>query len=410
MKDHRRAAVFKPIRHDVPWIISLLFGPNTYTYIHIYLISFVRSAALFGLLLCLSMALTIPIRVGAEEQTTAASPEMSGTGPSSSWSPLTWKWVPTDEEIRKYRRSWNPLSNGPIFISGVDIHPTGQFTAHPFIFSQISEKRFGNDLTANRTTSSTHSYQVAPLVTMAYGLTNNLELDVGLGMSAFWARNSTQFNQGQGGPVETNTGMGDTQIYLKYRPIVQDPDGWRPSVTTFNMLVLPTSRWITGTESPPGGFAPLGRLPATRFGSLTWTEGVMFRKNLQPFRISGGMFYSYHLPGSNAGQTTYSADIVNTRLIIEHILDDQRGFGYNLEFVGFHGLSWRADGHPINAGGKTGFTSLGIQPTLQYRLGDHVVGAAGVLFTVAGQNTLDAVYPNFSLYYFWSKSGKVIMR
>ena len=113
MKDHRRAAVFKPIRHDVPWIISLLFGPNTYTYIHIYLISFVRSAALFGLLLCLSMALTIPIRVGAEEQTTAASPEMSGTGPSSSWSPLTWKWVPTDEEIRKYRRSWNPLSNGP---------------------------------------------------------------------------------------------------------------------------------------------------------------------------------------------------------------------------------------------------------------------------------------------------------
>jgi hypothetical protein len=49
-------------------------------------------------------------------------------------------WVPTDEEIQKYRKSWNPLSNGPIFVSGVDIHPQGQLTVHPFIFSQISEK------------------------------------------------------------------------------------------------------------------------------------------------------------------------------------------------------------------------------------------------------------------------------
>ena len=60
-------------------------------------------------------------------------------------------WVPTDQEIQKYRQSWNPLSNGPIFLSGVDIHPQGQFTFHPFLFSQISEKRFGNDLTTNRT-------------------------------------------------------------------------------------------------------------------------------------------------------------------------------------------------------------------------------------------------------------------
>lgn len=319
-------------------------------------------------------------------------------------------WVPSQEEIQKYRRTWNPLSNGPMFISGVDIHPKGQFTAHPFIFSQISEKQFGNQLTVDRTSSSTHSYQIAPLVTMAYGITDHLEFNVGLGMSAFWARDSTQFNQGMGGPVTTNVGMADTQLYLKYRPIIQDPDGWRPSITTFNMIVLPTSQWVTGTESPPGGFAPLGRLPASRFGALTWTEGVMFRKILQPFRISGGVFYSYHLPGSDAGQTTYTADIINTRLILEHILDDQRGFGYNLEFVGFHGLPWRLDGHEINKGGRHGFNTLGLQPTVQYRLGEHWVGAAGVLFSLAGQNTLAAIYPNFSIYWYWSKTGKVIMR
>ena len=320
-------------------------------------------------------------------------------------------WVPSQEEIQKYRRMWNPLSNGPILISGVDIHPQGQFTAHPFIFSQISEKRFGNDLTVNRSTSSTHSYALSPLVTTAYGITDHLELNVAFSTSTFWARDSTEFNRGQGGPVTTNTGLGATQIFLKYRPIIQDPDGWRPSITTFNQFTLPTSRWVTGTESPPGGFAPLGRLPATRFGSLTWTEGVMARKILQPFRISGGVFYSYHLPGSDAGQNTYPADVVNTRLIFEHILDDKRGLGYSLEFVGLHGLSWRADGHPINKGVKNGFNVLGVEPAIQWRFGQsNFVAAAGVLFTVAGQNTLDAIYPNFSIYYYWSKTGKVIMR
>ena len=34
---------------------------------------------------------------------------------------LALDWVPTDQEIQKYRQSWNPLSNGPIFISGVDV-------------------------------------------------------------------------------------------------------------------------------------------------------------------------------------------------------------------------------------------------------------------------------------------------
>jgi len=319
---------------------------------------------------------------------------------------FTLDWVPSQEELLKYRRSWNPLSNGPIFISGVDIHPKGQLTVHPFIFSQISEKQFGNDFTVRRTPSPTHVYQFNPLVTTAYGLTDHVELNMALSLSAWWARDTTR----GGGPVTTDVGMGDTQLYLKYRPMIQDPDGWRPSLTTFHMIVLPTSRWITGTESPPGGFAPLGRLPATRFGSLTWTEGLLFRKNLRPFRISAGAFYSYHLPGSDAGQTTYSSDIVNTRLTLEHILDDKRGFGYNLEFVGFHGLPWRADGHEMNVGGRNGFNSLGVQPTIQYRLGDHWVGAVGVLFTIAGQNTLGAIYPNFSLYYFWSRSGQIIMR
>jgi hypothetical protein len=297
-----------------------------------------------------------------------------------------------------------------MMIASVDIQPKGQLSIHPFLFAQVSEKRFGNTLTTDRTASSTHLYAIAPLVTVSYGLTDHVELTLAVTESSYWARDTTQSNQGKGGPVTTNTGLGDTTIYFKYRPVIQDPASWRPSITTYNQIVLPTSQWLTGTKKPPGGFQPLGRLPASRFGSLTWTEGIMFRKNLRPFRVSGGAFYSYHFAGTDAGEHTYPADIVNTRLALEHILDDQRGFGYGLEFVGLHGLPWRADGHSINRGQANGFNSLGVEPTVQYRFGDNWVGAAGVLFTIAGQNALDGIYPNFSLYWYWSKTGKVQMR
>jgi len=158
--------------------------------------------------------------------------------------------------------------------------------------------------------------------------------------------------------------------------------------------------WICAARTPAGS--------TVRRPDLDGRRDVP--EKFQPFRISGGFFYSYHLPGSSAGQNTYAADLVNTRLIVEHILNDEKGFGYNVEIVGLHGLTWRADGHTINDGGRNGFNSLGVQPTVQYRFSDKLVGAAGVLFTVAGQNTLDAVFPNFSIYWYWSKSGKVIMR
>ena len=324
-------------------------------------------------------------------------------------SAIAWEWVPTDEEIQKYRQSWNPLTNGPILISGVDISPKGQFHAHPFIFSQISESRFGNQLTDNRQPAKTHLYQVAPQVNFAYGLTDHIEMELSLKWLAYWERDTDKFNRGEGGPGRTSSGPADISIFVKYRPIVQDPNGWRPSVTTFNQIVLPAEKWFD-TGKPTGGFAPLGRLPATRFGSVTWTEGIEFRKNLRTFRISGGVFYSYSLPGHEDGQNKYPGDLINTRLIIEHILDDKNGFGYNLEFISLHGLTFRADGHTVNAGQTSGLTSFGVQPTVQFKFTDTIVGAAGVLFPVAGQNSLAGAFPNFSIYFYGSRTGKPRMR
>jgi hypothetical protein len=327
---------------------------------------------------------------------------------------IAWQWVPSDEEILRYRQSWNPFSHGPILISAVDIQPKGQLHLRPFIFSQIGERSFGNRfaLSTESRGGPIHLYSVQhPFLQTAYGLTDHIEIGGATSLNTFWARDSDSFNRGQGGPVKVNTGIGDTSLIVKYRPIIQAPDTRRPSVTFFTQLVLPTGRWLTATERPPGGFSPLGRFPGTRAGEIGFSEGILFRKNLRPFRISGGVFYTYAAPGSVGEQTTYYGDVVNTRLTFEHILDDQRGFGYNIELVSLHGLTWRADGHAVNAGQQSGFSVLGIEPALQWRFGrSNFVGAAGVLFTVAGQNALDSIYPNFSLFWYWSQSGKVIMR
>lgn len=321
-----------------------------------------------------------------------------------------WEWVPSDEEIQKYRKSWNPLSEGPLLIQSVDIHPKGQLSVRPFVFSLVSEKSYGNTLSLpnNRKDGPVHTYAVSPLVVLTYGLTNHVELGVAASWQAFWTKDSDSFNKGKGGPWTTDTGMGDVSLQMKYRPIVQDPDSARPSITLYQQLVLPTSRWA-GTERPPGGFAPLGRLPATRFGELSLTEGMTFRKNFQPFRISGGLFYSFATPGSDAGQTTYTGDVINSRLSFEHFLDDRQGFAYNLELTTVSTATWRADGHAVNRGSLNGSTVIGIEPAIQWRISDTWVAAAGVLFTVAGQNAADAFYPNLAFRWFWNQGKKAQM-
>lgn len=316
----------------------------------------------------------------------------------------------------KYRRSWNPMANGPILNTGVDVQPQGQFLAEPFVFGEFGHQQYGNRLSTSSKDSPHHLQAIAPTLIFAYGITNNLEIDViPAGASTLWWQDS---QASRGGRTTTDEfGPGDSTIYLKNRLRVQDPDTWQPTVTQFHQLVLPSSQWL-GTKGIPGGFSPLGRLPATKFGALSYTEGLMFRKNLRPFRLSAGAYYTYTVPGSNAGMNTYIGDIINTRFIAEYILNDERGFGFNLEFVTLHQLPFRADGHPINVSTVPGTNAhtlnlFGVEPAVQYKLfqDEHgaLVAAAGVLFSVAGQNNINAIYPNISIYYYWSK-GKVMMR
>lgn len=325
-----------------------------------------------------------------------------------------WEWFPTDEETQKYRKSWNPLTHGPILVTIADTLPKGQLYVRPFVYSQISERRYGNRLSfaSDKQSGSAHLYSVQhPYLQFGYGVADHIQFGAATSASTWWAKDSDAFNRGQGGPWTTNTGLGDTSLYFKYRAVIQDPGSWRPTMTFHTQLGLPTGKWFTGTEKPPGGFAPVGRLPTTQFGSLALTEGLVLRKNVEPFRVNAGVYYTYHPPGSEGGENAYVGDIINTRLIFEHILDDKSGLGYNLEFVGQHSLPGRLDGKGLNRGPQHGSTILAVEPAVQWRFGDsNFMAAAGVLVTVAGQNTLDSLFPNFSLFWYWSETGKIQMR
>ncbi len=315
----------------------------------------------------------------------------------------SFDWVPTDEEIKKYRQSWNPLSHGPILLQSVDTQPKGQLSVREFFFSQIGESSFGNrfSFATDSKNGPAHLYQISPSVNAAYGLSNHVEVGAALSMNTFWAN--------QNGTRTSDTSFGDVSLVMKYRPIIQDPDSWRPSITHFSQIVLPTSRW-TGAERPPGGFSPLGRLPSTRFGEYGITQGIMTRKNFEPIRISAAVFYTYAVPGESGGRTMYSGDVINTRLIFEHIVDAKNGLGYNIELSTLHGTTWRADGHPVTSGQLKGFSIVGVEPALQWNFSQNWMVAAGCLFTVAGHNAMNAIYPNISVFWFWDKSGKIVMR
>jgi hypothetical protein len=373
----------------------------------------------------LGLVLAFSLSVGCPEFSSAAGPESgsaskgsesgSASKGSESGSASVWRLFPTDEELAKYRKSWNPLSHGPMLQQAVDPNPQGQFACRPFLFSQIAEHSFGSKLSTaiDRKDGPQHLYQLQhPFFTCAYGITNHLEVVAGAAIAqTWWSNDSASFNQGKGGPWKTNTGIGDTSLMLKHRWIVQDPDTWRPTISFIHLQIsLPTGQWLTGTKSPPGGFAPLGRFATTTAGALGITEGVMFRKNIKPFRISGGLFYSYSTPGSTGGQNTYTGDLINARLVLEHFLDDKRGFGYNIELVSLHGTTWRLDGHDINSGQRSGFDLIGVEPALQWRFGDtNLFGGAGVLFTIAGRNALESIYPNISIFYYFAKKGQKVL-
>ena len=311
-------------------------------------------------------------------------------------------WVPTNEEMAKYRESWNPPTHGSTFTTSADLSRQGQWYVRFYVQGQIGSGEFENNVPSKSSAVPFSPDAVAPAAILYYGLTRNVSLGAGVSW-IYWHSENTDADGRKSG-----SGIGTTSLIMKYRPIVQDPDSWRPSVALYSRVSLPTNRWF-GTPEIPGGFTPLSRVPSSRFGAAAITEGILFRKNLEPFRISGNVYYTYNFPGSGSvpGETVYGGDLISTHLAFEHVLNEQTGFGYLLEFTTLNQLATRLDGHDTNTTPST-FWLVGLQPGLEYTFfrhesGARLVGAIGVMFTVAGRDDIRAIYPNISFKYFFEQ-------
>ncbi len=300
---------------------------------------------------------------------------------------------------------WNPVVAGPELLSGVGLQPPGQMFLRLYGFSEIGYAQYGSGWAARTEALDQGVVALNPNVEFAYGILPWFEAGLFTSEASWWQA------AGGGAGVAFGNGVGDTNPYFKIRLHSPQQGGLPLWLTEMVFVSLPTSRWAgpMGTPSIPGGFAPLGRLPATHFGEPEVTELLLARKTFRPFRVEAGVYYSYALPGSgNAGNGVGQdfGDIFQYRFAFEQVLDDKSGLAYALEGIGLQGLPFRIDGQPVNAG-RSSFGLLGAQPTIEYNITSHVAAEAGVLFTAAGMNDIAAVYPNLSIYYFWSPSGVV---
>src|SRR5262249_48519549 len=201
------------------------------------------------------------------------------------WSALTWStlvtlfilshwiwasaldWVPTEEEMAKYRKSWNPPTHGTSFTSNADVTRQGQWFVRAYVQGMIGSGESQTTATSQRVASPFSPDAVMPALTLYYGLTHHVM--VGVGVSAIYWHSNTPEADGR----TSGSGIGTTNLILKYRSILQDPDSWKPSVALYSRLSLPTNRWF-GTPEIPGGFTPLSRVPSSRFGAVALTEGI----------------------------------------------------------------------------------------------------------------------------------------
>ncbi|HEV2398992.1 MAG TPA: hypothetical protein VGS27_18750 [Candidatus Sulfotelmatobacter sp.] len=300
-----------------------------------------------------------------------------------------------NDALALYRSSWNPLTAGPQLITTADLLAPGKFFVKTYAYSEFGWAQYGEGWSTGTQPLPQHLSVVNPQLEFDYGVTNSIQVDAYTPAVSWWQ------GAGQGQPASHGTGVGDTTVDLRYRFRIQRPGTWRPTLALVSYLALPTSSWFN-TPSTPGGFAPLGKLPSTHFGTPVLTEALAFRKNVRPFRVSGGVYYSYAIPSSNDGAPKRYGDIFQYRLAGEHVLNDKHGFGYAIELIGIHGLPFRIDRASVTAGQKT-FGVVGGQATVEYNLTHRIVSSVGVLFTAAGNRDIAGVFPNFSIYYYFGK-------
>jgi hypothetical protein len=300
------------------------------------------------------------------------------------------------------------MTAGPNYMPQADSLPEGEFNGRFFFYGALTEGEYSDSGGINGLPQGFSKNQLLALFAMFYGVDANTEL-------VFLPSLLGTFSSYQG-QVTDGAGFNDTTIGIKHRWVIQNPWSSRPSFSTALLVTVPTSSWL-GTPLPKSSsLPPLSVVPSTHLGEPSLTAVFLTRKNIKPVRIYGDFLYSYAFPGSGvlpgATKSTFNqyGDIAQYRLGIEDVINDQRGLGIIMEFVGLSGLPFSIDGNTVSTHPNT-FNIFAVQPTLEVNLTERLAMSAGVLLPAFGTNEYLAVTPNFSLWYYWGDvGGKVLPR
>jgi len=83
-------------------------------------------------------------------------------------------WVPTAEEMAKYRNSWNPPTHGTSFTSSADVTRQGQWFVRAYVQGMIGSGESQRTATSQSVASPFSPDAVMPAVTLYYGLTHHV--------------------------------------------------------------------------------------------------------------------------------------------------------------------------------------------------------------------------------------------
>lgn len=93
-----------------------------------------------------------------------------------------FEWFPSDQEMEKFRRSWNPQTHGPLLVSPADLQSQGRWLLWSFAYGQITNGRFGGSLSPTGSGTPFHQDVIAPGAVLFYGLTDHVSVGVSAAM------------------------------------------------------------------------------------------------------------------------------------------------------------------------------------------------------------------------------------
>ena len=245
---------------------------------------------------------------------------------------------------------WGPSTSGPFLTGTAEATPLGSYFYEPYLFDSIHPNDGATSLKINQRIS--------------VGLGDDMDLNISVPLILNRNESST-------GETQTALGAGDTTAWVK-RLIFSDGNTRsflsRPALAIEAQLTVPTGNGVNLNPKLDG-------LDQTGEGAFQESVQILARKRAKPFsvyaqvgdtiidpiRAPAGVAFDNSAITPTGGRIV-NGDLLNYQATFEHVINDQLGLGWELEFAGETQLSHSLLFGKANA---PNWSSLWVAPELE---------------------------------------------